>query len=376
LIAVAGVSLKEKMKSPIDYFTEIEDPRVERTKAHLLSEIIFITIVAVICGAETWNEIELYAKTKESWLRKYLLLANGIPSHDTFNRVFNAIDPQKFEDCFVKWVKDVSAITEGEVVSIDGKSIRGSGNKSQNTMIHMVSAWSQQNHMVLGQVKTSEKSNEITAIPKLIDILELKGCIVTIDAMGCQTEIAKKIVEAGADYVLAVKGNQSTLEQDIEYTVKSSKPFDTYKHVDADHGRVETRLCNVYSDLSNIENLEKWQGLKTIVEIQSIRYMKATGKQQQETRLYITSLEPKAQKLAEAIRAHWGIENSLHWVLDVAFNEDKGTKTNPNSAQNFSLINKIALNLVKNEQTKKVGIKSKRLNAGWDNDYLIKILKN
>jgi len=364
------------MKSPIDYFSGIKDPRVERTKEHLLSDVIFITIAAVICGAETWNEIELYGKTKEPWLRKYLSLTNGIPSHDTFNRVYSLLDPKELEKSFVNWVKDVSELTEGEIVSIDGKSIRGSRKHHSKSMVHMVSAWAHQNHMVLGQVKTSEKSNEITAIPRLLEIIAIKGCIVTIDAMGCQTEIAKKIIQKEADYVLAVKGNQGNLEQDLNYTMKICKPVDTYKDTDAGHGRIETRKCSVYSDLSNIENADKWENLKTIVRVESIRHIKSTGQQQKETRLYITSLEPSAKKIAETIRAHWGIENSLHWVLDVAFNEDHSSKTNPNAVENFSIINRIALNLVKNETSKKVGVKSRRLNAGWDNDYLIKILRN
>lgn len=364
------------MKSPIEYFSSIEDPRVERTKDHLMSDIIFITIAAVICGCETWNEIELYGKTKEPWLRTFLSLANGIPSHDTFNRFYSAVEPQQLEHSFINWVKDVSKITDGEIVSIDGKSIRGSGEKDSKAMVHMVSAWAGKNKMVLGQVKTSEKSNEITAIPKLLDILVLKGCIITIDAMGCQTEIAKKIIEKGADYVLAVKGNQGNLEQDINYTIKLNQPVDIYKHIDTGHGRIETRICSVYSDLENIENAEKWVGLKTIVKIESTRHIKLTGREQKEIRLYISSLEPIAKKNAEAVRGHWGIENSLHWVLDVAFNEDKGSKTNANAVENFSIINRIALNLLKNDTSKKVGVKSRRLNAGWDNEYLFSILKN
>lgn len=363
------------MKSPIDYFSSLEDPRVERTKVHLLTDIIFITIAAVICGAESWNEIELYGKLKESWLRQYLPLANGIPSHDTFNRFYSSLDPLQLEKCFTNWVKDVSQITEGEIISIDGKSIRGSS-KNKKSMVHMVSAWAHQNHMVLGQVKTSEKSNEITAIPKLLEVLAIKGCIITIDAMGCQTEIAKQIVEKQGDYILAVKGNQGHLEDDINYTIKSSRPVQIHKDVDTGHGRIETRICSTYTDLSNIESESDWKKLKTIIKIDSTRYIKSTGVEQKETRLYISSLEPSAEHLQKCIRAHWGIENSLHWVLDVAFNEDNGSKTNSNAVENFSIINRIALNLVKNEKSIKLGVKSRRLNAGWDNDYLIKILKN
>jgi len=364
------------MKSPIDYFSSLEDPRVDRTKDHLLSDIIFITIAAVICGAETWNDIELYGNTKQEWLGKYLQLPNGIPSHDTFNRVYSALDPRKLEACFIDWMKDVCHLTDGEVVSIDGKAIRGSKRGNSKTMVHMVSAWAQHNHMVLGQIKVNEKSNEITAIPKLLEILAIKGCIVTIDAMGCQTEIAETIIDNGADYLLAVKGNQGSLEQGAEDTLRFCTPVDIYEDTDIGHGRVETRICKVFTDLTHIENVDKWKKLNCIVAIESTRYIKSTAQEQKETRLYITSLKPSAKKIGESVRAHWGIENSLHWVLDVAFNEDNGTKENPNAVENFSIINRIALNLVKNDKSKKVGVKGKRLCAGWDNDYLIKILKN
>lgn len=364
------------MKSPIDYFSSVEDPRVDRTKDHLLSDIIFITIAAVICGAETWNDIEMYGKSKESWLRNHLQLPNGIPSHDTFNRVYSAIDPRKLEDCFLNWVKAVSELTNGEIISIDGKCIRGSKKTSSKSMVHMVSAWAHSNHMVLGQVKTDDKSNEITAIPKLLEILAIKGCIITIDAMGCQTEIAEKIIEKEADYILAVKGNQGTLEQGINDTLRFSKPTDTYEETDVGHGRIEIRKCLVYTDLSHIDNVAKWKNLRSLVKIESMRHIKSTGQEQRETRLYISSIEPFAKKISESIRAHWGVENSLHWVLDIAFGEDKSSKTNQNAVENFSIINRIALNLLKNEKSKKIGVKGRRLTAGWDNDFLIKILKN
>jgi len=364
------------MKSPIGYFSAITDPRVERTKEHLLSDIIFISISAIICGAETWNDIEAYGKAKEDWLREYLQLKNGIPSHDTFNRFFSSIDSKEFETCFLNWIKDVTQITDGEVVSIDGKSIRGSKKYGSKAMVHMVSAWAQTNHMVLGQVKVNDKSNEITAIPKLLEVLAIKGCIVTIDAMGCQTEIAEKIIEKEADYVLAVKGNQGSLEQSIKDTLLLSKPVDVDETDDVGHGRVEKRICKVYTDLSHIENTERWKKLKCIVVIQSTRHTKSTKQEQTETRFYISSANPNAKTLQLAIRRHWAIENNLHWTLDVAFNEDKSTKTNENAVQNFSALNRIALNLITNEKTKKRSVKGKRLDAGWDNDYILKILKN
>ena len=262
------------------------------------------------------------------------------------------------------------------MVSIDGKAIRGSKKYGTKALVHMVSAWANKNHMVLGQVKVDEKSNEITAIPKLLEILSIKGCIVTIDAMGCQTEIAKKIIEKEADYMLAVKGNQGTLEQEINDSIVLCKPIDSCEKSDFGHGRIETRKCTVYNDLSQISQLSKWKDLKSIVKIDSTRYFKLTGKEEKETRLYISSLEASALKAEHAVRAHWGVENSLHWVLDVAFNEDKSAKTNPIAVQNFSTINRIALNLLKNDKSKKIGVKGKRLMAGWDNDFLLQILKN
>jgi len=364
------------MKSPIEYFSEIEDPRVDRTKEHLLEDIIFITIAAVICGAETWNDIENYGNSKKKWLKQFLKLPNGIPSHDTFNRVFSAIEPKQLESCFANWVKAVCALTEGEVISIDGKTIRGSRDKGNKSIVHMVSAWAQINHLSLGQIQVEDKSNEITAIPRLLDVLAIHGCIVTIDAMGCQTEIAEKIIEKGADYILAVKGNQGKLEQGIKDTIRFCKPIDIYEESDFGHGRIETRVCKVYDDFSHIEKVGQWKNLKCIAMIESKRYIKATGAEETETRLYISSMIPVAEKIGKGIRAHWGIENSLHWLLDVAFNEDKSMKTNPIATQNFSIINRIALNLVANEKSKKRSVKGKRLDAGWNNKYLLKILKN
>jgi predicted transposase YbfD/YdcC len=375
-IGKKGLNLQAKtMHTPISYFTALTDPRIDRTKDHLLEDIIFITIASVICGAETWNDIENYGHSKESWLRQYLRLPHGIPSHDTFNRFFSALDPDEFEKAFVSWIQDISALTEGEIVSIDGKTICGSRDKDSKRAVHIVSAWAHANQLSLGQVKVDEKSNEITAIPKLLEVLALKGCIVTIDAMGCQRQIAEKIISKEADYILAVKGNQGSLQEDIERTIKFKKPVDSYKEEDFGHGRIDSRTCTLYRDFSFIENAAQWKNLHTVVKIEASRYHKATGKEEKETRLYITSLEADAKTIAQAIRAHWGIENCLHWTLDVAFGEDASRKREGYAAQNFSLVNRIALNLVKNEP-KKRSVKGKRLDAGWDNDYLLKILTN
>ena len=368
--------LPKTMESPIHYFSKLKDPRVDRTKEHLLEDIIFITIAAVICGAETWNDIENYGKLKKEWLGQYLQLPHGIPSHDTFNRFFSSLDPVQLEDSFLEWVRSVSELTAGEVVSIDGKTLRGSRAAGSKSVVHMVSAWANVNQLSLGQVKVDEKSNEITAIPKLLNVLALKGCIVTIDAMGCQREIASQIISKEADYMLAVKGNQGCLEEDIERSIRYLKPSDQWQEDDFGHGRIENRRCMVYDTLSFIDRKERWVGLKTIVKVESTRYMKSTGKEEKETRFYISSLLPDAQTIGKAIRSHWGIENSLHWTLDVSFGEDKSRKRDGYSAQNFSIINRIALNLLKNEQSKKRSVKGKRLDAGWNNDYLLRILKN
>jgi predicted transposase YbfD/YdcC len=347
------------MQNPVNYFSEIEDPRIDHTKEHLLEDIIFITIAAVICGAETWNDIEDYGKSKEDWLGQYLQLPNGIPSHDTFNRLFSALDPSQLETCFLNWVRDATRLSHGEVVSIDGKAIRGSREKGSKSFVHMVSAWANLNGISLGQVKVDDKSNEITAIPKLQEVLALKGCIVTIDAMGCQRNIAERIISQQADYILAVKGNQGNLESDIESSMCFSKPVSQWVEEDFGHGRIETRKCTVYDDLSFIENVEKWAGLKCIVKLDSSRYIKAESREEKQTHFYITSLAPDAQTVGKSIRRHWGIENSLHWQLDVSFGEDKSRKREGYAAQNFSVICRIALNLIKTNSQRKEASKEK-----------------
>lgn len=364
------------MQTAISYFTGLTDPRVERTKAHLLEDIIFLTIAAVICGAETWNDIEDYGKAKEPWLRQYLKLPNGIPCHDTFNRFFSALDPDEFERAFLSWIKDISELTDGDVVSIDGKTICGSRDGDSKRAIHIVSAWSKANQLSLGQIKVDEKSNEITAIPKLLEVLALHGCIVTIDAMGCQREIAAKIREKGADYILAVKGNQGCLEEDVKLTVRLTKPESEWVEDSFGHGRIEQRKCTLYNNLSSVGNAEAWKDLHAVVKIEATRYFKSNGKEEKETRLYITSSKKNAEVIGKAVRSHWGIENNLHWQLDVSFNEDDSRKRAGYAAQNFSMLNRIALNMIKHEQSKKRSVRGKRLDAGWNDDYLLKILTN
>ena len=364
------------MNSPLPFFSELTDPRVERTKAHMLEDILFIAIASVICGAESWNDMENFGKAKQEWLRTFLRLPGGIPSHDTFNRVFSALNPEELESSFIAWTRSVAELTGNEVISIDGKSMRGTCAYGSKSIVHMVSAWATENHIVLGQLKVDEKSNEITAIPKLLELLVIKGCIVTIDAMGCQKEIVSAIAEKEADYLIAVKGNQGNLQEQIQDSFRFLPAVSVSEDTDCGHGRVETRRCSVINDLSLIENRAEWKNLRTLIKIETERYDKCRQTIQKESRLYISSLEADADLINKSVRSHWGVENSLHWVLDVAFNEDHSRKRAGNAAQNFSLINRIALNLLKNEKSAKVGVKGKRLKAGWDNKYLLKILKN
>jgi predicted transposase YbfD/YdcC len=331
------------MESPIPFFSNLQDPRIERTKAHLLEDIIFIAIASVICGAETWNDMETFGKSKEDFLRTILKLPEGIPSHDTFNRVFSLLDPKELENGFLQWTRSVAKLTKGEVVSIDGKSLCGSRRKDNKSIVHMVSAWAGVNNIVLGQLKVDDKSNEITAIPELLKLLVLKGCIVTIDAMGCQKDIAEIIIDKEANYILALKGNQGNLLQQTEDSFRFLEVKSVSEEIDAGHGRVERRICSVVDDLSMIEQKEEWKNLQCLVKVDAERYLKATGKSEKETRFYISSLPADASLLNNSVRSHWGIENSLHWILDVAFNEDNSRKRAGNAAQNFSVMNRIGI---------------------------------
>ncbi len=362
------------MDNPLKYFSELRDPRVERNREHLLEEILLISIAAVLSGAESWNDIAEYGEDKLEWLKTFLTLPSGIPSHDTFNRVFAALDPEEMERGFVAWVSSIAQLTAGEVVAIDGKALCGTREAGKKTLVHMVSAWASANNLVLAQRKVDDKSNEITAIPKLLEALELAGTVVTIDAMGCQRGIASQIIEKKADYVLAVKDNQGLLAEQVRDSFLLLSSDAVSEEIDCGHGRVEQRLCSVIADLSMVEKAAEWASLQGLVRIQSERYHKATGKTEREIRYYITSLKPDAAQLNRVIRQHWGIENKLHWVLDVGFREDLDRKRAGHAAQNFSLLNRIALNLLKQETTFKRGIKGKRLKAAWNHPYLLKLL--
>ena len=369
-------------KSIYEYFSELEDPRVDRTKRHKLIDIIIITICAVICGADTWIDIESYGESKSEWLKSFLELPNGIPSHDTFARVFARLDPEQLQQCFLSWIKSVSQITEGEIIAIDGKTLRGSyDQKKSQKPIHMVSAWATANRLVLGQVKVDEKSNEITAIPKLLKVLSISGCLVTIDAMGCQKEIVKQITEQQADYVITLKKNQGYFYQRVEKLLnKLSKneaeksPQSDYCQSDLTHGRREGRYYYMVSNIAEeVDPFGEWKNLKSIGFVDYFRSEK-DGKITCERRYYISSLSNNAELLAEAIRGHWGIENQLNWVLDVQFQEDDSRIRKDNAPENLAIIRQIALNLLNQEKTIKTGIKNKRKRAGWNNNYLLKIL--
>jgi predicted transposase YbfD/YdcC len=358
-----------------DYFSQLPDPRIQRNKKHLLIDIIVLSIIAVLCGAESWDSIELFGKSKKDFLSKVLKLPNGIPSHDTINRVFSLINPGRFEQLFAQWVQSLieTKIPE-EVIAIDGKAMRGSKDSFHDkSPVHLVSAWANNNQLVLGQIKTSEKSNEITAIPELLNILDIEGCIITIDAMGTQKKIAETIIDKQADYILALKGNQGYLKEDVQNTFLRQQPDSTDETVEKGHGRIETRKCEVINKLDFLDEKEQWAGLKSLASVKASREI--NGKKTSEVRLYISSVESDAKSFNTFIRQHWGVENSLHWTLDVTFREDAQRKRNGHAASNFALVEKIALNLLKTEDSRNMSIKSKRLVAAWDNEFLLKILR-
>jgi predicted transposase YbfD/YdcC len=356
---------------------------VDRTKLHALLDIIAIAICAVICGADSWVEVEQFGHEKEAWLRTFLALPNGIPSHDTIGDLFARLDPDEFERGFLSWIAAIANLTQGEVVAMDGKRLRRSHDHLLGkNAIHMVSAWASANHLVLGQVKVDDKSNEITAIPQLLSMLVLQGCVVTLDAMGCQSEIADQIVAQGADYMLALKGNHGHLLDDVTDIFQTAHAVqfkdvvhDSAKTSDKAHGRIETRRCWTLSEpheLQYLRDRKDWPQLRTLVMIESTRRVGLTHST--ETRYYLCSLTVSAERALEIVRTHWSIENELHWVLDIAFQEDDCRVRQGHGAQNFSRLRHLALNLLKRESSAKVGIKAKRLKAGWSLDYLLKVL--
>lgn len=372
--------------SLIAHFKDLPDPRVDRTKDHDLIDILVIAICTLLCAGESFNDMEDFGKAKQDWFKTFLSLRNGIPSHDTFNRLFAALDPQAFLDCFVRWTQSLRAAVAQEIVALDGKALRRALNADQRIKC-VVSAWAQSNGLVLGQLKVSAKSNEITALPTLLRALELAGCIVTVDAMGTQKKIAREIIEADADYVLALKGNHETVQAEVKsfldatlaeknaQLVRPSRAATTLavqETVEKDHGRIETRRYYQSDQLDWFAERNNWEGLKSVGMVEAIREI---GTQRTvERRYYLSSLPLGVETFARAVRGHWAVENQLHWVLDVQMREDQSRARAGYAAENLATLRRLALNLLKREKTKKRGIRGKQLNASWDHAYLLRLL--
>lgn len=375
--------------SLVAHFRRVPDPRMDRRKEHELVDILVIAVCTLLCAGESFNDMEDFGKAKQEWFKTFLALRHGIPSHDTFNRVFAALDPQQFLDCFLRWTQSLRQAVSQEIVALDGKALRRALNQGQRVK-YVVSAWAESNGLVLGQLKVADKSNEITAVPELLRVLELRGCIVTIDAMGCQKKIAREIIEADADYVLALKGNQETVHQEVKAFldgtlaeqqaprpagVKLRGPaasLASLQTVEKDHGRLETRRYYQSDHLEWFADRMKWEGLKSLGMVESIR--EVGGKATVERRYYLSSLKLDVATFARAVRHHWGVENKVHWIMDVCFREDQSRARAGYAAENLATLRRLALNLLKRETTKKRGIRGKQLNAGWDHAYLLRLL--
>jgi predicted transposase YbfD/YdcC len=369
--------MEDKHAGFIDFFKEIPDHRINRCKLHRVEEILLLTFCGVIAGCDSWNDLELFGKTKIDYLKKYFPYENGPPSDDTLRRFFRTLDPEVFENCFVKWVRSFQIDLANRIVAIDGKTSRRSFD-GDNKPMHLVSAFVSELGITLGQLKTAEKSNEITAIPELLDLLDIAGSVVTIDAMGCQTKIIKKILSKKADYLIGLKGNQGTLSEDVRLFFES-KPkttvFYTANEVDKGHGRLEERQCTVTENIGWLKKRHsKWEEINSIVEIKSRREIK--DKVTMESRYYISSLPASADKILNASRQHWGVENKLHWVLDISFNDDQCRIRKGNAPRNIAVIKKAVLNLLHiiKKDRPRVSLKGMRKMAGWDHGFMDSVL--
>jgi predicted transposase YbfD/YdcC len=376
--------------SLVAHFAQVSDPRINRQKDHDLIDILVIAVCTLLCAGETFNDMEDFGKAKQDWFKTFLGLRNGIPSHDTFNRVFAALDPKEFLDCFLRWTQSLRQAVTQEIVALDGKALRRALNKDQSVK-YVVSAWAESNGLVLGQLKVADKSNEITAVPELLRVLELSGCIVTIDAMGCQKKIAKEIIEADADYVLALKGNQETVHEEVKSFLdaalaerQTAQPVGaklslaaatlaSLETVEKDHGRLEIRRYYQSERLDWFADRPKWEGLKSVGMVESIREL--DGNATVERRYFLASLPLGVETFARAVRSHWGVENKVHWIMDVCFREDQSRAKAGYAAENLATLRRLALNLLKREKTKKRGIRGKQLNASWDHAYLLRLLE-
>jgi len=361
----------------VDHFQGVDDPRVERNKRHQLRDILTIAICAVLCGAETWVDVAEFGQARVNWFRTILDLPNGIPSHDTFGRVFARLNPAQLQSGFLSWVKGTFSLADAQVIAIDGKALRGSQEKVHGiTPLQMVSAWAAENRLVLGQLQVDDKSNEITAIPTLLSLLDLTGCTVTIDAMGCQRKIAEQIITQGGEYVLVLKQNHSHLYQDVAATfadVRTGTDITVSYHetVELGHGRHETRRYWITDHRDGIRQRDAWQGLQSVGMVEATR--RIDGKQTTHRRYFLCSIAPDVEPFRHAVRTHWQIENSLHWVLDIAFGEDASRVRVDNGPQNLAVLRHMALNLLRTEPSRG-SIQTKRLRAGWNHAYLMKVL--
>jgi len=362
-------------RSLVEHFGRLRDPRIRRTRRHELIDVLVIAICTLLCGGEGFNDMEDFGYAKEPWLRTFLPLPNGIPTHDTFNRVLSALDPADFLDCFLAWTQSLRQAVGEEIVAMDGKALRRA--IQDGGVPYMVSAWAVRNGLVLGQLRVAEKSNEITAVPQLLRALELSGCIVTLDAMGCQKRIAREIIEADAQYVLALKGNQETVHEEVRGYLDDAitRRLDDLAYletVEKDHGRLETRRYWQSGWLDWFADRGDWEGLRTIGAVEARR--ESQGQVQTERRYFLSSLPLDVSRFAGAVRGHWGVENQLHWVLDVQFGEDQSRARSGHAAENLATLRRLALNLLRRDTTKKRGIRGKQKNAGWDHRYLLHLL--